>query len=101
MADVLAVIRDVAIIVLAILNIVLVSILVFVAIQVWRLVGSVRGELPTLTGAARRTLTTVEGTVDFLGTTAARPTIESVSFLVGVRRFLRVLVFGQRRGVRR
>lgn len=97
MVETVAVIRDLAIIILTILNIVLISILVFIAIQVWRLVQYVRRELPTLAGTARQTLTTVEGTADFLGTAVAKPAIQAISLTVAAQRFLRVLALDRRR----
>jgi hypothetical protein len=97
LAETVAVIRDLAIIILTILNIVLISILVFIAIQVWRLVRYVRRELPTLAGTARQALTTVEGTTDFLGTAVAKPAIRAISLTVAARRFLRVLALDRRR----
>ncbi len=97
MAETLAVIRDLAIVVLAILNIVLIAVLVFIALQVWRLVRYLRHELPGVAETAKRTLTSVEGTADFVGSAVARPAIEAISFTVAARRFLRVLTRGRRR----
>ncbi len=95
MAETLAVIRDLAVIILAILNIVLVTILVIIAYFIWRLVKAIRRELPALANTARETLTTVEGTTDFLGTAVARPAIDAIGFFAAARRFLRVLTLSR------
>ncbi len=101
MAETLAVIRDLAIIILAILNIALISVLLFIAIMAWRLFRYFTREIPTFVDVAKGALTRVEGTTDFVGTTVARPAIGAVSFLVAVQRFLRVLTSSRREEVRR
>lgn len=97
--ETLAVIRDIAIIFLALLNIIFMAILVIIAIQAWRLVRYLMRELPEFAGAARQTLTRVEGTADFLGTTAARPAIKAAGFAAALQSFFRALASG-RGGVR-
>ncbi len=98
---VLAVIRDLAIIILAILNIALIAVLLFIAIIVWRLFRYFNREIPSFVEIAKGTLTRVEGTTDFVGTTVARPAIGAVSFLAAVQRFLRVMTSPRREEVRR
>jgi hypothetical protein len=96
-AEIVAVIRDIAVILIALLDIVLLGLLVFIVFQVWRLVKAIRRELPVLSTTVRQTLTTVEGTTDFLGTTVARPAIDVVGFGVAASRFLRILARGRKR----
>ena len=96
MAETLAVIRDLSIIILAVLNIALIAVLLFVAIQVWRLIRLVMREFPEFLGIARQTLAKVEGTTDFVGTTVARPAIAVFGFIAAIRRFFHILALGQR-----
>ena len=88
----LATIRDIAIIFVALLDIVLLAILILIAFAAWKLLSMVRTELPPVVGSVKKTATTVEGTADFITTTAAMPLIRTVSLLFAVSRFLQVLI---------
>ncbi len=96
MAETLAVIRDLSIIILALLNIALIVVLLFIALQVYRLVRLVMREFPEFVGIAKNTLVKVEGTTDFVGTTVAGRAIAVAGFVAAIRRFLRILTLGQR-----
>ena len=89
---VIATIRDIAIILIAFLDIILLLLLAAIAFGVWRLIGLVRSELPPVIGSVKKTATTVEGTADFVSTTAAMPLIRSVSLIFAVTRFFQVLL---------
>lgn len=88
----MATIRDLAIIIVAIFDILLLAILIVIAFVAWRLLSTIRSELPPLIGSVKRTATTVEGTADFVSTTAAMPLIRAVSLVFAVTRFVQVLV---------
>jgi hypothetical protein len=88
----LGTIRDIAIIFVALLDIVLLILLSLIAFAAWRLFLVVRADLPPILGTMKRTATTVEGTADFVSTTAATPLIRAVSMLFAITRFLQVLV---------
>lgn len=87
----LATIRDLAIILIALLDIVLLVLLAVIAFGVWRLFLMIRAQLPPLIGTVQRTATTVEGTTDFVTTTAAMPLIRAVSLVYAATRFIQVL----------
>ena len=88
----LATVRDVAIIIIALFDIFLLALLVLIAFVTWKLLLTVRAELPPLLGSVKKTATTVEGTADFVTNTAALPLIRTVSLVFAVSRFLQVLI---------
>jgi hypothetical protein len=88
----LVTIRDLAIIFIAIGDILLLILLIAIAFVVWRLLLSVKSEVPPIIGSVKRTATTIEGTADFVSTTAAMPLIRVVSLVFAVTRFLSVLL---------
>ena len=90
----LATIRDIAIITIALLDIVLLVLLAAIAFVAWKLLSMIRTELPPVVGSVKKTATTVEGTTDFISTTAAMPLIRAVSLVFAVTRFMQVL-FGR------
>jgi hypothetical protein len=93
----LSTLRDLAIIMIALLNVVLLVFLVLIAFALWRLVELLRGQVPSVISSVQRTATTVEGTADFVSTTAATPLIRGVSLLYAVTRALQVLLGRRRR----
>ncbi len=95
--ETIAVIRDLAIILLALLNIVLIGVLVVIAFLIYRLIRMVSREAPGFIDKAKEMTTTAQGTVDFVGSSVARPAITITAFFVGVQRFLQVLTLGNRR----
>ncbi len=88
----LATIRDLAIIFIAVGDILLLVLLILIAFLAWRLLSSVRSEVPPIIGSVKRTITTIEGTTDFVSTTAAMPLIRLVSLVFAVTRFFSVLL---------
>jgi hypothetical protein len=90
----LAGIRDVVIIFMGLADIVLIAALAAIAIILWRILVMLKKEIPPVVGSVKRTVTTVEGTADFVSTTAALPLIRAVSLVFAVTRFVRVL-FGR------
>ena len=88
----LATIRDIAIIFVAILDIVLMILLVILVYVLVRLVLLLRAELLPVLGALKKTTTTIEGTTDFVSTTAVRPLIRLVALTFAVTRFIQVLL---------
>jgi hypothetical protein len=87
----IATIRDVVIIFMGIADIVLLGALAVIAILLWRIFRLLKTEIPPVVGAVKRTVTTVEGTTDFVTTTAAMPLIRAVSLVFAVTRFIQVL----------
>ncbi len=94
LAQILAEVRDVAIIALACLNGLLILALLLMVVFIWRQFRRLTREMPDLIELVRQTLTRVEGTTDFVGNTVARPAIAAVSFGAALRRFLAILVRG-------
>jgi len=88
----LAAIRDVVIILMGIADIILLGLLALIAFALWRIFLLLRREIPPVVGSVKRTVTTVEGTADFVSTTAAMPLIRAVSLVFATSRFVRVLL---------
>jgi uncharacterized protein YoxC len=99
--DVIRLIRDIAVIILAVENIVLLAILIFLALQLWRFVKLGKQHVTTLTGSAsgllgtvketaetaKHTAQDVQGTVGYVNDRTARPIIELYSAINGAKRF--------------
>ena len=90
----LAGIRDVVIILMGVADIILLGLLALIAFALWRIFQLLRREIPPVVGSVKRTVTTVEGTADFVSSTAALPLIRAVSLVFATTRFVRVL-FGR------
>ena len=99
MAEAIAVIRDIAIILVAVLDIVLHSMLALIAYLALRLFLKVKGALPDVIDTSKSTLTTVQGTTDFVAETVVTPLIRIVAVASAISRFVAVLFGGQRRRV--
>lgn len=99
MESTLAIIRDIAIILVALIDIVLLGTLAVIAIMAWRLFASVKGQVPELLDTAKATATTVKGTTDFVSDRAVTPIIRVAAFLSAVSRFFAVLFGGERNRV--
>jgi len=102
--DVLRLIRDVAIIILAVETIVIGAAVLFLALQAWKLVGLARRHLETVGSSATEILHTVQdtahttqGTAGFVADRTAKPVIELYSAVSGASRFARA-VFSRRHG---
>lgn len=92
-------VATIAVIVVALFELILLGLLIAVAFVAWKLLGLVRSDLPPLLGSVKKTATTVEGTADFMTSTAAQPLISVVSFVFAITRFVQVLLgAGARRG---
>jgi hypothetical protein len=85
-------VATIAVIIVAIFELVLLGLLIAIAFVAWKLLGLVRSDLPPILGSVKKTATTVEGTADFMSTTAAAPLISVVSFVFAALRFLQVLL---------
>ena len=94
--ETIAVIRDIAVIFLAILNILLIAVLLVTAFLIYRLVRKISRDMPEFIDKAKQMTTTAQGTVEFVGTTVAKPAIDVAAFLAAVQRFLYVLALGNR-----
>lgn len=99
MAEGIAIARDVAIILVAILDIVLLLILAVIAYLALKLFLKVKAALPDVIDTSKSTLTTVQGTTDFVVETAVTPLIRFVAVASAISRFVAVLFGGQRRRV--
>ena len=97
MAETIAVFRDISIIVLAMLSITLIVMLLVIAIIIWRMITRVAHEAPEFYDKAKAMTATAQGTIDFVGTTVARPAIAATAFLAGFQRFLEVIAMGNRK----
>jgi hypothetical protein len=93
----LAAFRDVAIIVLALINIALIVVLLAIAILLWRMIMYVARETPEFVDKAKQMTNTAQGTVDFFGSTIARPAITATAFVAGVQRFFYIIALGKNR----
>ena len=82
----------VAVILVAIFELILLGLMIAIAFIAWKLLGLVRSDLPPILGSVKKTATTVEGTADFMSTTAAKPLIRTVSLIFAVTRFVQVLL---------
>lgn len=99
--DVLAAVRDVAIVVIALETIVIGLAVLFVLLQAWKLIRLVRGQVERLgnmagdiLGTSAQTVRTAKATADFVSERTARPIIEVYSAISGAARFARA-IFGR------
>ena len=87
----LAVIRDVAIIILAFESIALGVLLFILAFQIYRLIRLIDREIKPILESAQRTTKMVEGTTAIVGEAIAKPAIELASFLSAVKHVVKIL----------
>ena len=99
MADVIAVIRDIAIIIVALLDIVILGILAVLAFMGFRFFLKIKAATPDLIATSKSTLTEVKGTTDFVVDTIVTPLIRTVAVVSALWRFFAVLFGGQRRRI--
>ena len=99
MADVIAVIRDIAIIIVALLDIVILGIVAVLAFMGFRFFLKVRAATPDLIDTSKSTLTEVKGTADFVVDTVVTPLIRIIAVVSAVWRFFAVLFGGERRRI--
>jgi hypothetical protein len=89
-----AVVRDIAIIVLALITGVIGIFLAILIFQVQALIGLLRHEIKPILDSANQTVSTVRGTSTFVSDTVVSPVIEVLGFVSGVRRTAKVLFRG-------
>jgi hypothetical protein len=99
LADAIAVIRDIAIIIVALLDIVILGILAVLAFMGFRFFLKVKAATPDLIETSKATLTEVKGTTDFVVDTIVTPLIRTVAVVSALWRFFAVLFGGQRRRI--
>ena len=85
-------VTSVAVIIVAFFNLVLLTIVIAIAVAALALVKLIHSEAPPVLNTVKRTATTVEGTADFVTTTAAMPIIRVVSLIFAASRFVQVLL---------
>jgi len=85
----------------AILSLVAFSLLIVVALEIRGLVRQIKNELLPVIGTARQTVTTMQGTSEFVSTGLIKPLIASVSAGAGVARAVQVLTSGVTQALRR
>ncbi|HUE75764.1 MAG TPA: hypothetical protein VMP10_02960 [Chloroflexota bacterium] len=102
--EVIALIRDIVIILMGLMFTILLAVLVFVAWKAYRLFGYIREQVPDFVTIAKNTATTaqdtatsVQGTTNFLGEVAVTPVIRFVALIVAIQRFFAVLFRGTSR----
>jgi len=90
-ADVIAVMSDVSIIVLALVSITIGAFLVVLIYQLQSLTGLLREEIKPILESANRTANTVRGTTTFVSDAVVNPAITAASYFSGVARGFRLL----------
>jgi hypothetical protein len=103
--DLLATLRDLAIIFLAIMWIVLLLVIIFILLKVKSLIDQLPQRINPLLDSARHTATTVEetatslkGTASFVNRTTVTPIIRVAAIGAAATRFVQVLLGRHRRG---
>jgi len=92
----LAVVRDIAIVVLALESIVIGVVLVVLLWQVRSLTRLLQDELKPMLDSVRETVGTVKGTTALVSETIVTPAVKIGGFAAGVRRTLEVMLSGKR-----
>jgi hypothetical protein len=99
LAEAVAVIRDIAIIIVALLDIVILGTLAVLAYLGFKFFLKLKAATPDLIETSKSTLTEVKGTTDFVVDTIVTPLIRIVAFVSAIQRFVAVLFGGQRRRI--
>ena len=92
-----ALIRDIAIILLAVESLVIGVILIVLALQIRGLTKMLEEEIQPILESAKDTATTVRGTTVFLSNTFVKPMINAVGYASAANRVMSVLARGKRR----
>jgi hypothetical protein len=95
-----ALIRDIAIILLAVESLVIGAILIVLALQIRGLTKMLEEEVQPILESTKETATTVRGTTVFLSDTFVKPLINAVGYASAANRVMSVLARGKRRGGR-
>ena len=85
----------------AMLSLVAFSLLIVVALEIRGLIRTIKDELLPVIGTARQTVTTMQGTSEFVSTGLIKPLIAGVSAGAGVARTVQVLTSGVTQVLRR
>jgi hypothetical protein len=96
-----AVVRDIAIVVLALVTIVIGLFLAILIFQLQSLIGLLRDEVKPILESANQTASTVKGTTTFVSDSVVRPMIEAASLAAGLRQGVRVLTGSDQKKRRR
>lgn len=91
-----AVIRDIAIIVLAIESLVVGALLIVLILQLRGLTRMLQDEVQPILESARETATTVRGTTVFVSDTFVKPLISAAGYASAANRVISVLARGRR-----
>ena len=100
MAEVITVIRDIAIILMALAGLVFFVILALLAFFAFKFFMQVKQQVPTVLGTVQSTAQSVKGTTDFAAEVAITPLIRIAALIAAVSRFFAVLFGGERSRVR-
>ena len=93
-----AVVRDIAIIVLALVTIIIGLFLVILIFQLQSLIALLRDEIKPILDSANKTASTVRGTTTFVSDAVVTPMIQVASLAAGVGQTLRTLAATGRKG---
>ncbi len=96
----LAAVRDAAIVLLALLSIIIGVLLVLMLLQIRSLIRLLREEIAPLLASANETISTVQGTTDFVSRNVVRPVVQVSSYSSAALQVVRSLLYF-RRGPRR
>lgn len=99
MADALAVVRDISIILIALLDIAILAVLALLAYLALKLFLKLKSATPDLLELSKSTLTEIKGTTDFVSNTVVTPLIRITALASAASRFVAVLFGGQRRRI--
>jgi hypothetical protein len=91
-----ALIRDIAIILLAVESLVIGAILIVLALQIRGLTKMLEEEVQPILESTKETATTVRGTTVFLSNTFVKPLINAVGYASAANRVMSVLARGKR-----
>lgn len=86
--------RDIVVVVLGALVVIFMIVLVVVGVLLFRLVGTLRGEVKPIIRSASHTAETVRGTTSFVSTTLVSPIVRGASIIVGARTVFSALFRG-------
>jgi hypothetical protein len=91
-----AVIRDIAIIVLAVESLIIGGVLILLVLQVRGLAKMLEEEIQPILESTKETATTVRGTTVFLSNTFVKPLINAAGYASAANRVMSVLARGRR-----
>lgn len=89
-----ALIRDIAIIIIAVQSIVIGVLIGILIWQVWRLVKTLQTEVMPIIQETRETISTVKGTTTFISDNIVSPVAKTSGYVAGTRQTLKTLAAG-------